>query len=282
MSTRQDPLSEAYQSPDRVFYATGMLLDAQDFLAEQLYHRARLARALTYLHGSGTVAGLRVEWEAETPEREESLLVRPGLAVDRLGRLIEIPRDACIRLNRWYEAQNPDDLVQGLHGPPFDGVVVDVFVRYEACERGKTPAFATGPFDALDAVQPSRLRDAYRLELVIRREANPNLPANPWPDLAAITDPADRRTALHNAIFDAWREGPDDWLNDGPAPLAEHAVGQDTRSLFLARLVLPATVGPPETRPIRTAGAAVQVDNDSRHFVAPAGALSTWVGAAIP
>ena len=52
--TRQ-PLGE------RPVYATGMLLDAQDFLDEQTYHRSQLARALGAVAGSGTLAGLRVE-----------------------------------------------------------------------------------------------------------------------------------------------------------------------------------------------------------------------------
>ena len=63
MSTSTDPLSEKVQSPDRLFFATGVLLDAEDFKAEQLYHRGRLSRALAYLHGYGTVAGLKVEWQ---------------------------------------------------------------------------------------------------------------------------------------------------------------------------------------------------------------------------
>src|SRR5437870_11525741 len=100
MSTSKDPLTQETH-PDRVFYATGTLLDAADFSAEQMYHRGRLARALTYLHGSGTVAGLKVEWErplmaGADPKfpagREETLRVHPGMAIDRLGRIIEVPR----------------------------------------------------------------------------------------------------------------------------------------------------------------------------------------------
>ena len=49
--TRQ-PLGE------RPVYATGMLLDAQDFQDEQTYHRSQLARALGAVAGSGTLAGL--------------------------------------------------------------------------------------------------------------------------------------------------------------------------------------------------------------------------------
>jgi hypothetical protein len=271
VSQLKDPLAQQ-QSPDRVFYATGVLLAAEDFRAEQTYHRGRLARVLEYLHGSGTVAGLNVpDIAAVANPDDEELVVEPGVAIDRLGRLIEVPRKACIRLNRWYKQQDPGDLHQGFHAT---GVVVDLFIRFVECERGKTPAFGAGPFDALDAVTPSRLRDGYQLELVIRKEAAPNLPQDPWPDLAAVA-PAARRKALDDAIFAAWREGSDQWTPDGLKPAREHVPNQDPASLFLARLTLPATDGSP---PVRTPGAAAQIDRYSRLFVYTPNALARWIG----
>jgi len=288
VSKREDPLEKQSEAPDRLFYAQGVLLDAQDFNAEQTYHRSRLARALFYLHGSGTAAGLRVEWQKaliseEDPDfpegRQEQIVVYPGVAVDRLGRIIEVPRNVCIRLNHWYQAQTPDDLRQGFHGAPINGVVVDVFIRFVACERGKTPAFAAGPFDALDAVVPSRLRDSFQLELVIRKEAHPSLPQSSWPDLAAIADVDERRAALVEAIFDAWREGTRWSDQEGLVPLPEHARGQDSDALFLARCVIPAvSADTADTRPNRLMEEPVQVDNTSRSFVYAGGALARWLG----
>src|SRR5258706_462277 len=106
-----DPL---YAQPlsERPLYATGMLLDAQDFADAQTYHRVQLARAMAYLAGGGTLAGLRVTHQVATSgpnARPEEIRVEPGLAVDRLGRLIELPRPACLRLPRWYDAQNAVD-----------------------------------------------------------------------------------------------------------------------------------------------------------------------------
>jgi hypothetical protein len=296
MSTRNDPLASADALAragvlDRVFYATGILLAADDFDAEQTYHRGRLARALTYLHGCGTVAGLRVVVEpaleagadpAFPGGREEELRVQPGLAVDRLGRLIEIPRAACLRLDRWYRAEEIDRLRTALHGAPVGGVIVDVFVRYVTCDRGKTPAFAAGPFDALDAVQPSRLRDAYELTLVPRSEASPPLPDAgevSAPPLPPATDLPGRRAALQEAIFNGWREGTEEWTERGLVPLREHIAGQDPTALFLARLVLPATAAATaDARPDRTTGAAVLVDNASRRFAYSTLALARSLG----
>ncbi|HEX8852845.1 MAG TPA: hypothetical protein VF754_05125, partial [Pyrinomonadaceae bacterium] len=291
-----DPLGKRPEPPDMVAYAIGMLLGADDFEAEQLYHRGRLARALRYLHGAGTVAGLRVEWVAPLAEgadadfprgREEEVRVQPGVAVDRLGRLIEVPATACIRLQRWYDAQEPDRLTAALHpkeaGDPLAGIVVDLFIRHHLCERGKTPAFADGPFDALDAVRPARLREFYKLELILRDESPPPLPLNPWTNLSGIADPAQRWRTLQEDIFKAWQEGSEStsggWGTDGPAPLREHVVGQDTTSLFLARLTLPAVAAETnDTRPARQQGETVKVDNHSRPFVYTTGALARWLG----
>ncbi len=173
MGTRDDSLASV-EGPDRVHYATGVLLDAEDFRAEQDYHRGRLARALAYVAGSGTLAGLKVIHEpavepdpesddpVESSGREERLLVEPGLAIDRLGRMIEVPRPLCIRLNRWYETEPAQSLNDGWHGDPINGVMVDLFIRFVPCERGKTPAFASGAFDSLDAVTASRIRARQR------------------------------------------------------------------------------------------------------------------------
>src|SRR4051812_40120577 len=109
-----DPLARGVM-PDRVFYATGVLLDAEDFLDEQTYHRGRLARALAYLDGSGTVAGLRVEVRPASEDPDEELVIHPGLAIDRIGRLIEVPSARCLRLRNWFDNQvssHPDDLTQ--------------------------------------------------------------------------------------------------------------------------------------------------------------------------
>lgn len=295
---RADPLSTTPEPPDRVNYATGVLLNAEDFEAEQLYHRGRLARALAYLHGSGTVAGLRVEWQpalspGEDPQvprgREEGLTVHPGIAIDRLGRIVELQAPACIRLDRWYRGQTADALVQALHprvpplepvpDDPYNGVVVDLFIRFHTCERGKTPAFAAGPFDALDAVVASRLRDGYQLELVLRPEDTPSQPQSRWPDLSAIADAPTRAATLRSAIYSAWREGTDSWNDEGPLPLPEHVPGQNPAAIFLARLVLPATSELDDLgRPTRTANAAVTVDDSARPFVYPTDLLAQLAG----
>src|SRR5205823_13409629 len=250
-----DAFGRAREARGRVFYATGVLLDAHHLDAEQLYDHRWLARALSYLHGSGTIAGLEVRWEKATDSRSERLVVKPGIALDRLGRIIEVPRDADLPLDRWFDDQSDAHLI-GAFKPSVQGVVADVFVRLVPGEPGQTP------------------RPAYEVKLYLRQEPDPPpLPPPAWP-VFTRTDGA--RRDLQDAIFAAWaawHEGDKSCDQGGPGPLPEHVLGQDPTSVFLARLVLPATLPASGGRPIRTAREAV-VDNLGRRFAYPPAALA--------
>lgn len=298
-----DPLVEPSDrlSPDRLYYATGVLLDAEDFQAEQLYHRSRLARSLAYLQGGGTMAGLRVRFQPDQPAvtgtnpqpaKEEEVIVEPGLALDRLGRLIEVPKPACIRLKRWLvnQRETADSLnVHTQDGSQF--VLADVFLRFVLHERGKTPAFAAGAFDALDAAAPSRIRDSYDLKLILRQEDQPQLPQQPWhlADLAAASSPpvplstiansTERWTKLRDLIFDSWQSGTQHWERDHPNRLPEQ--GNNTSpihptALFLARLKIPVSLDS-SGKPVRTT-VNPEINNDDRVFVYTTGAIASWLG----
>jgi hypothetical protein len=251
------------------------MLSVDDFSLEQAYHRGRLARALAYLDGSGTVAGLEVKYQGPVGPEEE-IQVTAGMAIDRLGRMIEVPRQACIRLDRWYQAQtvdkpSTDRLTSGFHSA---AVVVDVFVTFVPCEREKTPAFANGPFDATDATSPSKIRDGYRLDLVIRTENPQPIPEKPWETLAAGTD----IKVLNQAVLAAWHEGTEARDANGHLkPLREHADGQDTLAVFLARVQIPATAGSPPARsgPLQP---DKHIDNNLRPFLYTPAALARFGG----
>ncbi len=289
MAKLNDTLTSV-EGPDRVQYETGVLLNAEDFLAEQNYHRGRLARALTYVNGSGTLAGLKVVYEAAVEASDdngdgldERMMIEPGLAIDRIGRLIEVPKSLCLRLEKWYEQTESQELIQGWHaaevlwsGAP-SGVAVDMFIRFISCERGKTPVFALGPFDSIDAVTAARLRDGYETSLVIRKEIDPGEPQSSWPDLGAIEE-ADRPEELRNAIFDAWRETSDSSNLKGLNPLPEHAAGQNTTDIFLARIIIPADQSVGGSKPLRRQSDDVVVRNDLRPFVITTNALARMLG----
>lgn len=261
----------ASQRPDRLYYDTGVLLDRDDFADEQTYHRGRLARALAYLGGAGTLVGLRVR--ADRPAAGLELRVGAGLAVDRHGRLIEVPRPWCLRLQPWLASKSNDALRAAL-GP--EGVIADLYLRFVSRGRGATPAFAHGAYDATDALVPSRVRDAFVFELVLRPEAKDTpaaptfLPRQRFAELRALAPDA-RVAAARAALLDGWDHRLARPNGEVLEPLAEHALGIDPAALFLARLRLPA--GPPDAdgRPVFGLDAFddTRIDNEARAFVVP-------------
>jgi hypothetical protein len=301
-----DPL---YAQPlsERPLYATGMLLDAQDFSDEQTYHRVQLARAMAFLAGGGTLAGLRVTHQAAGAGpngQPEEIRVEPGLAVDRLGRLIELPRPACLRLVRWYEAQNAidggDTLRRAAYGNlarflsaraiaeavlpgavviPDRAVVADVFLRFVACPRGLTPSFAAGPFDALNAVSTSRVRDAYELLLIPRQgldDAYDGLPVAPGASVLgdATAVPDARHAAMQDAVLAAYAASGRSGNAGQLAPLPEQPTGIDPTAVFIGRVLIPVAASDP---PLRQ-GDAVLADNWRRRFIPSAALLAQWTG----
>ena len=262
-----DPL-ESGAPPERVNYATGVLLDAQDFIDEQTYHRGRLAAALKAVGGFGTLSGLRVVPPAAA-DGELELTVQPGVALDRFGRLLQVDVPQCIRLARWFEATGTQQLRTAM--PDDTAVVVDVFLSSADCARGKTPAFANGPFDALDAVAPSRLAESARLELVLRAEADAPKPKNFWP--AASTN---AETKLQ-AVLGSWEAAPAK-TDAGFDRLGEHVAGHDTSAVLLARVKVPVKAGAgADGRPALDMTRRVSADNSLRPFIFVPG---KWLGQA--
>lgn len=234
---KKDPLVDrltAEQGADRTYYALGTMLGAEDFQDEQLYHRGRLARALAYLFGAGTVAGLRVRFRGEEtppggepvtlPAEQHEIIVEAGLALDPFGRLIEVPRRVCLRLARWFDAQDAG-LVTSAIPAGSDRAAAWLFVRFRPCERGRTPVIAEGPFDATNATAPSRIRDAYEVRLFL--DGDPDEPKlaragttgaehlTPAlrPPLPGAPGSAARLTALRDALLDGWGR-PNDMRED--------------------------------------------------------------------
>ena len=244
-----DPL-EKLRYPDRVNYANGVMLDENDFKAEQAYFRGRLSRALAYLHGFGTVAGLEVATVLEEPHK---IRVTPGLAVDRLGRLIELPVPYCIRAQEWFATQDPNGLKESFansvdgNGPR--AVVADVFIRFNNCERGMTPGFGTGNVDATDAFTAHRVRDSAELDMVLRSQPEQHKPRQEAPYDALADENLSFSEAMNALrkfkIEDAWRESDfwnpvDDTVKKGP----EYGADQNGTEVLLARVRLPATKNP--------------------------------------
>ncbi|MCJ2186501.1 hypothetical protein [Novosphingobium beihaiensis] len=267
--TATDPLLDT-PAAERVNYATGILLSADDFRDEQTYHRSRLATALSNLLGHGTLSGLAVR----SPEAEDNdlhLTVEPGIALDRYGRLIEVVEPWCIRLAHWFAAQPTGELraaVQRKPRTPLDvAVAVDVFLSLSDCGRGRTPSFAQGPFDALDALAPARLSEQPSFELVLRAEGPPGKipePQNNWP--ATNASAANKL----KAVLGSYGLGREEGTSGQLAPFAEHVTGRDPGAVFLARVAIPVEIAadaPAGVRPKLDLTQRVHADNSIRPFI---------------
>lgn len=275
-----DPM-EKRLDPDRVNYANGVLLDENDFRDEQTYFRGRLGRALTYLHGMGTVAGLNVmqkdveRREAENLKRERVIRVEPGLAIDRIGRLIELSVPYCIRAQKWFDAQDSDQLSESFAnssvGEEPKAVVADVYIGFNNCGRGNTPYFGVGNVDATDAFTADRLRDGACLQLILRPDMTSGAATQKPPHQQLIKELEDEKKAAEARaeageeavplptfeermerirkfkIESGWSES-NFWNKDADninkIHVPEYTSEQNGTEIFLARVRLPAAIDP--------------------------------------
>jgi hypothetical protein len=272
------------QPPTRVYYATGRMLGVGDFQAEQDYHRGRLARTLLQLCGTGTVSGLLVQTDGNTDVTKLEIQVTPGMAIDRVGRIIEVPRPVCIVLQNWltqYVTAWQSQQSGNSPGTPsiadpntaiHDGknLTVDVFATFVPCTQGVTPCFAAqDDYDATDAFSPNRLLDSFAMQLVLRTDATPKTPLDPWAGLGAQQPVL---AALRQSML-AGTLGPS-------GTLAEYPPSFDQTAVFLARILVPATAGTSGNPPVwnLTGLGSANIDNASRLFVIPVSVLSRWNG----
>lgn len=163
----------------RVSHQPGMLLGLEATRAEQDYHRRRATRHGYWLHGAGTVAGLRVSMRAEDPGNDTDnvrvrLVVSPGIGVDGLGREVSAAEPYCVDLGAWLTAQFEDEaawgaLIRDGYDEPGNLLWLKVTMRYQDCASGLQPVLATEINAGTDPVQPSRVADCVLFELAAER-----------------------------------------------------------------------------------------------------------------
>ncbi len=163
------PTADTMNSPDRVLtgsrcgdvalavnpfvanrYHFGMLLGVADLEAEQAYHRGKSWLHNAWLHGEGTVWGLRVELD------EGELAVRPGLALDRHGRELYVADTLCLDLARWYVERRPDDLEVEEHEDGDLTFTVHVRLCHDSCLDRPVPSISEPCDDANSDTSYSR------------------------------------------------------------------------------------------------------------------------------
>jgi hypothetical protein len=187
---QDDELAEPLR---RVAYEAGMMLGLEATRDEQAYHRRRLTRHQYWLHGFGTLAGMRASQQPDThTNNSDDLLVRlhvsPGIGIDGLGREVMIHETYCIDLRQWLDAQTEAELLEGFDGGS-NRLWLKVTVRQKDCEVAKQPVLSRKLNLSTDAVQPSRTADSVQLELI--------------PELPPASDDRYQPWASHTPVADA-------------------------------------------------------------------------------
>ncbi len=167
----------------RVAYEAGMLLGLEATRDEQAYHRRRLNRHQYWLHGYGTLAGMRVSIDPVTAPNNNPMatrmLVSPGLGIDGLGREVLIREPYGIDLGDWLQAQDAAHLYNG-YNDTTNVLHLKVSVRYQEVPVGLQPVLARKLNLSTDAVQPSRTLDSIQLELSAELPPAANTQYQPW------------------------------------------------------------------------------------------------------
>jgi hypothetical protein len=170
-------------------YHFGQLLGVDDFRAEQGFHVGRARRHQRLLHGHGVVAGYPVSYKSAISE----LRVGPGLAIDGLGRDLQLDADQCVNLAKWWAARVAAkdagfaDLLDKIEFT----IDLDLVVCYATCLTDPVPAIAEPCAGAASDLAYSRVCETVRLQLV--RHVEPKVPPT-------VTTLPDTRDALIDAL----------------------------------------------------------------------------------
>jgi hypothetical protein len=214
-------------------------------------------------------------------EAELEIAVTAGLAVDRVGRMIEVPATVCIRIQPWL-ANQPLAYLNSFLTSGSGNILIDVFATFVPCTRGVTPCFASqDDYSATDAFSANRMLDSFAMQLVLRNDANPQTPKDPWDPAGAVPSGAITSAiaqSLKLSILSA-NAGPAStppFASSGPTP-AEIPPGFDASSVFLARISIPATAGASGQLPNFNFN-GMTIDNLSRLFLYPASLVARSIG----
>jgi hypothetical protein len=100
---------------ERLNYFTGQFLTERDLRAEQEYHIGKHRQHNRYLHGHGSVCGLRVTQHPNPACRDRFIILEPGLALDCCGREIMVHEPVYFDLVAALASQKADPTITGKH-----------------------------------------------------------------------------------------------------------------------------------------------------------------------
>jgi len=198
----------------RNHYFYGKLMTARDFTDEQDYHRGKALRHNRYLHGWGTVCGLKVKQHPNPACQSQYVVIEPGTAIDCCGREILVTReeyfDFRARLIELWKEQHGENAE--LDDKPH---TLQICIRYNECETEEVPAVLGECGCDETACQPNRITEGYAFEVIL----DPVIEAD---------DPIGVRFELQNTV--------------NVAHARRVAVHDDTERLYILKGANPATL----------------------------------------
>jgi hypothetical protein len=151
------------RTPERNHYFYGKLLDAYHFDLETGYFNGKRRLLNRLVSGYGVLCGLDVQ----LADDKQSILVLPGVALDKRGQEIIVPETskpvALPAIGAEMTGQPPSAQSSAQSGqmcPPTRHV--HVLLCYYECESDPAPVLA-GDCDAVEICKPSVIRERYRI-----------------------------------------------------------------------------------------------------------------------
>src|SRR5579859_802345 len=134
-------------------YFTGKMLVERDFTDEQHYHMGKQRRHARYLHGFGSVCGLKVKQHPNDNCRHQYVVIEPGTAIDCCGR------ELLVTQNEYFDfaakiAEKKVDLGTQAH-------TLQICLRYSACAAEQVPVLFDDCASGDTFTQPNRIIDGY-------------------------------------------------------------------------------------------------------------------------
>lgn len=134
--------AELGNAPSAPFYSLryhfGMLLGVSDFETDQAYHRGKMWLHNAWLHREGVVWGFDVQLDTEHGE----IRVKPGLALDLLGRELHLDQDACLSAAAWFEAHRDDAGFEFIEDDASITFNAHVVICFKTCLTRQVPALS--------------------------------------------------------------------------------------------------------------------------------------------
>lgn len=175
----------------RVRYSFGLVLGVDEFRQEQYHVQAKFRRHHRYLHGAGTVWGLKVNVPVPATPAELEVQVEPGLAVSAGGYEIHVPSRMCARLPAWL-ARNEAALTQVFGAAPYP-LSLCVVLCYRECETDTVPIPGEPCRSDDDVMAPSRITETFELKLCVDAPmSSPPVALPPTLGACPIHTPAER------------------------------------------------------------------------------------------